>query len=615
MNASRIRSLFLAGVFLATSVQATPLIRRASVGANRVQGSDASPIGAMSSDGRYVAFASSAPNLTGDGLGGGDFLRDRLNGTIERIPLIGSDLQMSRDARYVATNDATYIRVYDRTNATTTTLFSDAGTFQLSGDGRHLVFTSTFFHLPADQRSGEDIYVYDLDTATLTLASVASDGTQGNAPSVGAAISANGRYVAFNSSASNLVPGDTNNLDDVFVRDLVAGTTVRVSVATGGAQVTDGNAQSDMAISDDGQVVAFRSNSSQLVPGDTNGQWDIFVHDITSGTTTRVSVSSGGAQGLDGSFNPILSGDGRWVAFSSGSSLDAQPGGGFFLHDRQAATTTRLTHPSAFPSHILGLSPDGRFALFSAADSDIVVADTNEPGNGQSPPRGFDVFVYDQASTCGNGTLEQDEDCDDGNTVGGDGCEPDCLRTLCFAGAVIDGVRLRIRPSGALTMKGDLVLPPGVPATFDPSTTGVQIAVEDVGLGRSVLEFSSRTGSPVRGGTACDVADGWLVRHAGTIQRYLNRRSDALDPPLCTPGTARALKSVRFRDRRATKGVVSFALQTSNFGTIPRVAVAGPLRMTVVFGVTAAAGLAGDCGTHTFALADCAQQGGTTSCK
>src|SRR5262245_7532393 len=453
MTASRVRSLFLVAVFVATSVQATPLIRRASVGANRVQGIDTSRTAAISSDGRYVAFSSAAPNLTGDGLGGGNFLRDRLNGTTERIPLNEADLDMSRDARYVATNDVTNIRVYDRTNATTTTVLSYAGAFRLSGDGRHLVITSVHVLVPEDQSFGPDIYVYDLDTAVMTLASVASDGTQGNAASAVAAISADGRFVAFYSEASNLVPGDTNNRGDVFVRDLVAGTTVRASVATGGAQVTDAGAAQDMAISDDGQVVAFASFSHELVPDDTNGQSDIFVHDFTTGTTTRVSVSSGGGEGLASSFNPVLSGDGRWVGFESDSSFDG-PGGGIYVHDRQTGTTTRLTPPfHAFGGIPLGLSPDGRFILFNSFEPDIVVADTNEPGNEQSPPRGYDVFVYDQTSTCGNGTLEQDEDCDDGNTVGGDGCEPDCLRTLCVAGAVIDGARLRIRPSGAVTRR------------------------------------------------------------------------------------------------------------------------------------------------------------------
>jgi len=622
MVGTGMRSLFVAAVFVATPVRATPLVRRVSVGTGRVQGADASIDAAISSDGRYVAFGSGAPNLTGDGLGPGIFLRDRLNGTTERIPVTGGGpANMSRDARYVATNDGFYLHVYDRTTATTTDVYGFASpTFHLSGDGRHLVFTSTFSFVPADDGSGPDVYVYDLDSATMTLASVASDGTHVNSNNDSAVISADGRFVAFRSTASTLIPGDTNGLPDIFVRDTIAGTTVRVSVASGGGEVTDAWPTAQFEISDDGQLVAFASASAQLVPDDTNGASDVFVHDATTGTTTRASVFTGGGQGAGGSDFPTLSGDGRFVGFYSGASFDGQPGSGPYIHDRQTGTTTRLRNPLATPpfggsdATILSLSPDGQFLVLRARDSTIVPADTNDPGNGAALA-GYDTFVYDRLATCGNGSLEQDEDCDDGNAIAGDGCEPDCLRTLCAGGTVIDGARLRIRPGGVVSMKGDLVLPPGVPDTFDPSTTGVQIAVEDVSRGRSILEFSSRNGTPVPGGPACDVDDGWLVRHAGAVQRYLNRRSDALDPPLCTFGTAHALKSIRVRDRRAAKGVVSFVVQTDAFGTPPDEPLVGPFRMTVVLGAAAGDGLAGDCGTHTFAAADCVQQAGTTSCK
>jgi len=151
--------------------------------------------------------------------------------------------------------------------------------------------------------------------------SIASDGTQGNNMSGrrGApASSANGRFIAFDSLASNLVVGDTNAIDDVFVRDRQTGTTERVSVASDGTQ---GDAQSNgPAISADGRFVAFTSIASNLVPGDTNGVADAFVRDRQTGTTERVSVDSAGAQANDASTDPAISGDGTLVAFFSAAS-------------------------------------------------------------------------------------------------------------------------------------------------------------------------------------------------------------------------------------------------------------------------------------------------------
>lgn len=156
--------------------------------------------------------------------------------------------------------------------------------------------------------------------------SVATDGTQGNNMSGrrGApASSSDGRFIAFDSLAWNLVPGDTNGVADAFVHDRQTGTTERVSVATGSTQ---GNAASgstlspSVAISTDGRFVAFTSTASNLVPGDTNGTTDVFVRDRQTGTTERVSVSSAGAQANDASTDPAISGDGTLVAFFSAAS-------------------------------------------------------------------------------------------------------------------------------------------------------------------------------------------------------------------------------------------------------------------------------------------------------
>src|SRR5436190_839729 len=137
-------------------------------------------------------------------------------------------------------------------------------------------------------------------------------------PPPAASVSSDGRYVAFTSYAPNLVASDTNGFADVFVRDIVAGSTTRISTDSAGVQ---GNGNSDRAaISADGRFVAFRSEASNLVAGDTNSAFDVFVHDLSSGATTRVSVDSSGAEVNGVSDFPSISADGRFVAFRSSAS-------------------------------------------------------------------------------------------------------------------------------------------------------------------------------------------------------------------------------------------------------------------------------------------------------
>jgi Tol biopolymer transport system component len=138
-----------------------------------------------------------------------------------------------------------------------------------------------------------------LASGTTTRVSVSSTGAQGNGGSESPAFSADGRFVAFASYASNLVPGDTDGLADVFVRDRWTGTTTRVSVSSTGAQ-PDGVGSLDTAVSPGGRFVGFVSQASNLVPGDTNGMSDVIVRDRWSGTTTRVSVGRDGGQSNGG---------------------------------------------------------------------------------------------------------------------------------------------------------------------------------------------------------------------------------------------------------------------------------------------------------------------------
>jgi Tol biopolymer transport system component len=155
---------------------------------------------------------------------------------------------------------------------------------------------------------------------------VAGDGTQGNQTSAEPTVSADGRYVAFESLASNLVRGDTTGTWDVFVRDRAAGTTELVSVAGDGTPGRPGFSQ-EPSISPDGRYVAFLSAASNLVPRDTNETEDVFVHDRVAGTNERASVASDGTEGDGGSGEPSISADSRYVAFESlASNLVPVPG-------------------------------------------------------------------------------------------------------------------------------------------------------------------------------------------------------------------------------------------------------------------------------------------------
>ncbi len=268
----------------------------------------------------------------------------------------------------------------------------------VSTDGRYVAFDSLASNLVAGDTNGTgDVFVRDRVTGTTTRVSVATDGTQANLDSQGAAISADGRFVAFRSGASDLVAGDTNGRWDVFVHDRVTGATTRVSVATDGTQASLDSYGS--SISADGRYVAFGSEASNLVAGDTNGQWDVFVHDRNTGASTRVSVASDGTQANMGSVSPVISADGRYVAFDSmASNLVAgnNPSGVYevFVHARVTGLTTQIsvatggTHANRSSSSP-AISADGRYVAFDSYATNLVAGDTNGTG---------DVFVCDRVA-------------------------------------------------------------------------------------------------------------------------------------------------------------------------------------------------------------------------
>jgi len=254
-----------------------------------------------------------------------------------------------------------------------------------SADGRFVAFSSHSTNLvPGDTNRRGDIFVRDLRTGTNARANLGPGGVQANLPSNQPDISANGRFVAFSSFATNLVPGDTNGQPDVFLRDMVNGTTQLVSVGIGGALANGDNAAP--AVSSTGRFVAFISGASNLVPGDTNATSDVFVRDMQNGVTRRMSVSTGGAQANAFSDGPDISGDGRYVTFNSPAS-NLVPGdtNGFidvFVRDRFTATTQRI---SVGPGGVQAdgpvsqsvISVDGTHAAFMSEATNLVATDTD----------------------------------------------------------------------------------------------------------------------------------------------------------------------------------------------------------------------------------------------
>ena len=443
----------LAGLILigAAATNASPgTIQRVSVNSSDNQGDGASHEVAVNGDGGFVAFQSVATNLVaGDSNGVKDvFVRDRQTWVTERVSVSSGGVQgtsdsaspaISSDGRYVAfqsfadnlvsgdtalcgTHPLEYncpdIFVRDRQTSTTERVNVSSAEVEangeswspaISGDGRYVAFYSDATTLVSgDTNNVEDVFVRDRQAGTTTRVSVATDGTQANGASDGwLAVSSTGRYVAFTSDASNLVAGDTNDSGDVFVRDRdtdADGTfdetgevsTTRVSVGSGGAQ---SNGESYYAaISADGRYVALGSAASNLVAGDNNGYSDVFVRDRQTSATVRISLSSAGGQGNAGSFDPAISADGQYVAFESYATnlvdFDTNGAADVFVRDRQAGTTIRITmnhvgFQGSAASVAAAINSDGRFTAFESMASNLVLWDTN----GAS-----DIFLHDQAA-------------------------------------------------------------------------------------------------------------------------------------------------------------------------------------------------------------------------
>jgi archaellum component FlaF (FlaF/FlaG flagellin family) len=422
--ASLILSVGVVGSAVARAGETT----RVSVDSAGVQGNSESSAPSISTDGRFVAFYSRASNLVpGDTNGTYDvFVHDRARGQISRVSVDSAGVQgnnlsgepsISADGRFVAfhsyasnlvsgdTNGWPDVFVHDRLTSQTSRVSVDSAGVQgnlwsflpsISADGRVVAFRSLASNLfPGDTNGYWDVFVHDRATGRTSRVSVDSAGVQANDWSDFPSISADGRFVAFSSVASNLVPGDTNGTTDVFVHDRATGRTSRVSVDSTGAQGNSSN--KSPSISADGRCIAFDSFAWNLVPGDTNGTWDVFVHDRGIGQTSRVSADSAGVQGNVGGQHPSISADGRFVAFYSRASNlvpgDTNEADDIFVHDRATGQTTRVSVDSAglqgnSDSNRPSISADGRFVAFDSSASILVPGDTND-----AP----DVFVRDLA--------------------------------------------------------------------------------------------------------------------------------------------------------------------------------------------------------------------------
>ncbi|MEM8836282.1 MAG: FG-GAP-like repeat-containing protein, partial [Planctomycetota bacterium] len=462
---------------------------RVSVGDDESEANAGSFNAVLSGDGRYVVFESAASNLVaGDTNATEDvFLRDRLTGATRRISVDSSGVEgngssvqpwISDDGRFIVfesaasnlvagdTNGVRDIFLHDRLLSITTRISESTAGAQgggeslnpyISPDGRFVAFQSVATNLVAGDTNGEqDIFLHNTQTGTTSRVSVDSAGNEANDASDQAALSADGRFVVFDSIATDLVAGDTNSSRDIFLHDTQTGTTTRVNVDDSG---TEANGFSDRAvISDDGRFVAFESNADNLVAGDTNGFRDTFVRDTVEDITTRVSVDSGGNEANGTSQFKAISGDGRFVAIVSGATNlvagDTNGVNDIFLHDRQTGQTTRASvdslgmeanGDSIGPS----LSNDGRYVVFHNDASNLISGDANAAS---------DVFLHDRVAAQGStGSIVFVDSVATGNNDGSSWADAytDLQDGLNDANTLFFGAEVWVRAGGYLPVTGD----------------------------------------------------------------------------------------------------------------------------------------------------------------
>jgi Tol biopolymer transport system component len=389
---------------------------RVSVSTAGAQVDDSTISGDVSDDGRYVVYSSYATTLVpGDTNAQEDvFLRDRQTGTTTRLsvaadgsPADGSSgsPQISGDGRYItfisfATNlvagpqrtEIGYdVYLLDRLNGTLDRISEspdgrpgngDNYNPTISADGRYVAFQSYATNLVPGVPGG-NVLIYDRTTGQLSPVSVAADGTTKESGGFSPSISENGRYVAFVAFTDALVPGDTNGVGDVYVRDRTAGTTTRASVADDGSQIPGDSRGGE--VSNNGRVI-FWSDDTTVVPGDENGASDTFVRDLAAGTTTLVTTSSDGTQGDGYSVGTDITPNGRYVLFySSATNLiegDSNAADDVFRKDLQTGTTTLVSRRSngaqGNNASVNGnITPNGKIVVYGSDATNLAPGDTN----------------------------------------------------------------------------------------------------------------------------------------------------------------------------------------------------------------------------------------------
>ncbi len=397
-------------------------IVRVSLSSGGVEANGACDEPSISSDGRYVAFSSSATTLVGGDVNSQRdvFLRDLHSNQTTLVSVSTGGVQanediynpqISADGNYIVyessastlvaddTNSNTDVFLYDRQLAQTTRVSlayngaqgSDSSSYPfISDDGRYVAFQSWNSFVVGDSNNAVDVFVVDRQAGQISLASVTNEEGQSNGGSGYPSLTADGRYVVFSSSATNLVSGDTNANSDIFVRDCQAGTTQRVSVSSAGAQANDYSGSARIASA--GRYVVFDSPATNLVSGDGNAKDDIFLRDLQSGTTSRLSITSAGEEANNNSGYPAISADGAQVAFQSTANNlvvgdTAIPDGVFitgsdiFLHDRNAGQTSVVSRLYApMQSNSVSLNPsvstDGRYVAFESKSTAFVPGDS-----------------------------------------------------------------------------------------------------------------------------------------------------------------------------------------------------------------------------------------------
>ena len=357
-----------AAIAVAAPAHAAGATTRVSSSSTGVAGNEVSEAPWVTADGRYVGFSSSATNLVPNQTNFTEdaFVRDRLTGTTERVSVATDGTQ------------AQYPSVRPR----------------VSADGRYVVFDSFAPNLvPGDTNGLTDVFLRDRTAHTTTRISVSATGQQSNGSSYWASISPDARFVAYTSDATNLVPGVNTGYANVYLLDRQTGSLKLVS-DTAAAVPGNGNSQTPV-VSANGQYVAFESQASNLVPGDTNNAMDVFVKNMTTGAVQLVSVTNSG-QEFDGGgstgdgVDMSMSADGRYVMFvGQATNANAQ----LYVRDRTLNTTTLISvgadgKPGDYATYEGSISPNGRYVAFNTGSSNIV------PG---SPPY-FNSYVRDRVA-------------------------------------------------------------------------------------------------------------------------------------------------------------------------------------------------------------------------